>query len=348
MTSKSFAVLIEAASHNWKIKFPYIDHQSSITNIIIVQKRTALVTILFLLSHQSTVVLSKFVSIIQHKIMAEVVTGSCSICLEKISTSEKGISCKECFRRFHNVCAKRDVRSTRSQNIDFFCQHCSSSKKVLCQLEKLKDIPSKLDGLLKDFDQFKLDVNNDLDDLKSKQAATEENHKECSKKVSNLSIWEYRHELLVSGIPSSVRSGAFVEMITKIALINDVVIGLRDIAYCFRMRNGNIVVKFVSILVKDEIMRSYMRSKNLVLSQIIDTNVTSRVYLNNKFPPESQRLMMYCRKLKKIGLIKKFSINHIDGSIKLGKLDDSTIDCKNFDELRTIFRLPADADETDA
>lgn len=165
--------------------------------------------------------------------MSEVVSGSCSICFDKINTTDKGISCKECFRRFHNVCC--DLRSVRSQNTEFVCQQCSSSKKVLRQLEKLKDIPTKLDGLLKDFNQYKKEVDSDLQDLKAKQASMEEDQHECKKKVSTLAGWEYRHDLIVSGIPTAVRPDHFVEMVTKIAAINNVAIGIRDIVYCSRM-----------------------------------------------------------------------------------------------------------------
>lgn len=104
------------------------------------------------------------------------------------------------------------------------------------------------------------------------------------------------------------------------------------------------MAKFVSILVKEEIMKSYLRTKNLVLSDITDVNISSRVYLNNMYPPTSQRLMAYCRKLKKSGLIKRFTINHSNGSAKLCKLDDSLVDVSNFEELMRTFSLPAGTD----
>lgn len=280
-------------------------------------------------------------------ITMEVTSGCCSICFDRISGTEKGVQCKECMRRFHILCARSDTRTLRSRNAEFTCNQCATSiqnKNLLdsmnARLENLKDIPSKLDRIIVDYDGFKATVNNELIELKAKQNIIEEKHDTLSKRTSNFNKWDYKHDLLISGIPSSFRSESLTELVIKIAAINKLNITIRDLIYCMRLKNGNVLVKFVSILVKDAIMTCYFKTKNLILSQITDLNIGSRIYLNNNYPKSSQRAMVYCRKLKKADLVKRYSINHIDGSISIVNMDDSQIRFITIDELVEAVPVP--------
>lgn len=276
--------------------------------------------------------------------MTEVVSGSCSICFEKINATEKGISCKDCFRRFHVLCSRSDLRQLRSSNSEFCCQQCASSKKVLRQLEKLKEVPTKLDDLLKDYNQFKIDVQSDMKSLETSHAAMKENIRECNKRSFLLTKTNYRHDLIISGIPTSIHADNLVDMVSRIASVNNQLVTIRDLSHLTRLKNGSILVKFVSILVKEEIMKSYLRAKNLILSQITDINISSRVYLNNNYPPASQKIMAYCRKLKKSGLIKKSFMNHNDGTVTLTNMDNSSAVLSSFEDLVDAYPISTTTD----
>lgn len=132
----------------------------------------------------------------------------------------------------------------------------------------MKDLPGKLDGIIKNHEELKQCMNAEIRAVKADQ------------RTSYIYKWNFRHDLIVSGFPASVRN----ENILQVAILS---LSIKDIVYCSRLKSGGILVKFVSIMVKDDIMRSYLRNRNLILSQISDLDISSRVYLNNNYPQES-------------------------------------------------------------
>lgn len=280
--------------------------------------------------------------------MSEIISGCCSICFEKINANNTGSRCKDCLRLFHISCCKTDsTRSLRSK--EFTCNSCATAAKnqkqlssVLNQLQALKDVPTTLEDMKTDLAAFKETTSQQITSLNTAQSKLTKAQDVISNRTSHLYKWDFRHDLIISGIPESIRNENILQLVIKTSAVFNQVITIKDIVFCSRMKSGGIIVKFVSIMLKDEIMRSYMKEKSLNLSQITDLEITSRVFLNHNYPQESQRIMVYCRKLKKSGLIKKFIINHNDGSAKIIQLNESEVNVPQIDDLVKLFPLVTD------
>lgn len=89
-------------------------------------------------------------------------------------------------------------------------------------------------------------------------------------------------------------------------------------------------------------MKAYFRSKNLSLDQIMDTNVESRVFLNNNFPNQIQKTILYCRRLKKLNLITSFKVNFNSGSSTIVSKDNVSLNYSGFEDIVANHKLQVD------
>lgn len=150
-----------------------------------------------------------------------------------------------------------------------------------------------------------------------------------------------RRELMVSGIPASIRNTKDLrEIAINIGSLYNVPVRTEDVFQCIRLKKENqVIIKFANVFVKEDIMSTYLRHKDLKLSQILDTDVESRVYLNHSYPPLIQRNLLYCRRLKKLDVIEGFMVNFANGHTTVTNKDKSTKICLDHKELSSIYPL---------
>ncbi|KAL5282182.1 hypothetical protein ACFFRR_005417 [Megaselia abdita] len=158
---------------------------------------------------------------------------------------------------------------------------------------------------------------------------------------SHLSSLGCKSEIVISGIPETIKDPkALRDIVLKIGEVYDISVRYEEVYQCIRLKKeGKVLVKFCNLFIKDDIMKSYLKAKNLKLHQIVDTDVESRVYLNNNFPPDNQRNILYCRLLKKLNLIKDFSVNFKNGFSTITNLDKTTTTYNNFKDLSSDFKI---------
>lgn len=161
---------------------------------------------------------------------------------------------------------------------------------------------------------------------------------------------EFGKEVLISGLPQWLKNPIEIaNVVCSAGEILDIKLSISDIHQCYWLKDGrNLIVKFTSFLIKDLFMKKYLAKKNLVLSQIRPgSNISSRIYFNNNLPPETRRLLLYSRKLKKINTILNFKMNFKQSSVVITSHDNSTRTFKEFKELRALFPIHG-ADNSDS
>ncbi|KAL5275490.1 hypothetical protein ACFFRR_001388 [Megaselia abdita] len=150
------------------------------------------------------------------------------------------------------------------------------------------------------FGELKEEVNSVIEPIKLEVQKIEKDVAWIKEDNFHIQSIECRRDLILSGIPSNIRdSKALREIIIKIGSYYQIVVRPDEIFQCVRMKKDNqVLIKFGNLFTKEDIMKAYLRSKDLKLSHILDTNVESRVYLNNHFPHHIIRIILYCRRLK--------------------------------------------------
>lgn len=178
-------------------------------------------------------------------------------------------------------------------------------------------------------------INLEISDLKKKTA----DFKKCTLNLQNL---EYRKDIVISGIPKQVNEAkAIRELVIKIGAVLGVQVDKREIVQCLRIKSqGKVIVKFGNLFTKEDLLSSYFKKMDLKLCDFMDTNVESRVYLNNNLPPELQRTVSYCRKLKKLGMIADFKVNYKTGESELRSMDNTSRTYHDFKDIISHLKLP--------
>lgn len=114
-----------------------------------------------------------------------------------------------------------------------------------------------------------------------------------------------QHDVIVSGVPvNSLDAGkqlSDVEVFLLICEKLNVCISAHMITKCYRIKKKNsFLVKLCSSHLKESIMRTYFKNKKrLVISDVYtNTQVTSRIYLNENLTSYQFSILRHCQDLK--------------------------------------------------
>lgn len=100
----------------------------------------------------------------------------------------------------------------------------------------------------------------------------------------------------------------------NIAEICKIAIGPGDVQHCCYIYGGKMVlVKFNSVHTRDLIMANYFRARNIMLKDVMDTDIQSRIYLKDHLTPCAAYLVNICRKLRDRKNIQKYVL--INGDV---------------------------------
>lgn len=132
-----------------------------------------------------------------------------------------------------------------------------------------------------------------------------------------------RPDIVISGLPSGIND--FPEPVLAICKHYQISAAIGDINHCLYIQQGkSILVKFNNVHIRDSIMKAYFKTPKLQLKDIINTDINSRVYLNDNFTSAAHKLHVLCRALRKDDKITWFRIMNRDIPLAKIKLTDGT------------------------
>lgn len=120
-----------------------------------------------------------------------------------------------------------------------------------------------------------------------------------------------RADIIINGLPRTQIQ--LREVIFKICKVLNVSIVDHDLCVCTFINNRkSVLVKFNSVIKRDLVLRSYFKKRSLRLSEIMDNDIQSSVFLNDHLTEKGSKLFNLCRKLRKEDTIAKFRMLYSD------------------------------------
>lgn len=267
----------------------------------------------------------------------------------------------------------------KNKNITYKCAKCVNKKVIVEQDEAnisgsninpngiIAELKTQCEHLKSEFQKQVDDLNKKLDsfmnatgiDWNLKIQQIEEKLKNCyavvkqtetthSATIEDLEIQNdilqrrlNRADIVVNGLPDGVSD--LREPVVKIASLCNIELSPNDIQHCCYFRKGkSVLIKFNSVYVRDCIMAKYHRRGPILLCDIIDVNVRSKIYLNDHLNRAASKLTFICRRLKKCNRVRKFKLINADRPKAEMEMIDGTIKVLNLNECAEL--LDGDSD----
>lgn len=222
----------------------------------------------------------------------------------------------------------------------------------------VRSLHSKIDLILKKMEEENSDIKAKLDGIKCELSAKvtdlQKDISHCNdaiKMVESASLTKFTQmeiesnavhrklnpaDIVVNGLPEGL--GNLDDCVIAIGKFYDIPVSKGDVHNVFYINRGkSVVVKFNSVPVRDSIMRKYFKNKSLCLKDVMECNVTSRVYLNDHMTPANSKLNALCKRLLKEKKISKYWLVHSDKPmVKLTHLDGSVVNVGYKDCIKLI------------
>lgn len=259
----------------------------------------------------------------------------CGSCSGSIAKTQGSIACKVCSRWIHASCANisdKDLLALRSMTLSIFiCASCQSNLNNNSQqsdsavADQIRGLVVKLDGFITKNETELLSIKTSLDDIKSEMSSClmemKSNIAECGSRVLSLEADNNvihrrlnRANVVVAGLPEGIDD--LVAVIIALGDFYKVSITRQDVHHvCYLHNKKQILVKFNSVFVRDEIMKEYFKTRNLKVGDLVrgdGNDLVNRVYLNDHFTPAASRLNAVCRKLLRLQVVKRFKVINAD------------------------------------
>lgn len=277
---------------------------------------------------------------------------NCKRCRNSICSPDTRIICAVCDAVYHIAsCSgiEPELIPAMIKNKDQFCWKCeicmnekvpsnvdrSINKVVGSLIEKLEQ---KINGQISILDG---EVKRCKKNISAVASSCEKEHQQLEKRCYELELQLHRPNLLISNLPKSMDMDPN-EMVIKIVDHLGLQITRNQIAQCFYLNKNNdfrtILVKFSSVDVRDEVMAKYWNVKDLVLSNVCETDIRSRIYLNEHLPSKLSAMRGFCSKIKKRGVIFKFKVQVRSGTILVFEQNGSTpLEMSSISQLKEKF-----------
>lgn len=188
----------------------------------------------------------------------------------------------------------------------------------------ISDIRADLSSSLKELQANIADCNNAI---KHVETNTLEQISNLELENNRLHRRVNRADIVITGLPSGINN--LFEPILSIFSHYKINADAKDINHCIYIQQGrSLLVKFNNVHLRDDLMKAYFKTRSLMLSDVIGTQVAARVYLNDHLTPACNKLQTICRTLRKEGKIAWFRI--LNGDVPLVKIkfsDGSTKQC---------------------
>lgn len=282
----------------------------------------------------------------------------CGVCDESVG-KKNSIQCDVCSIWVHQSCTvlsdqELDVIGKHTF-LKFVCADCESNNGLSKQVgddisalnKKFDDMVSKAqeettsvkNALAEAVVQIKSEMNSILSEMRSEVADCNKHIHSVDDKLSGkilaLQIENHvlykrmnRTNIIIRGLPPGLPD--LVAAVVALGAFFNIPVAGHDINHvCYINNKRLILVVFNSVLLRDNIMREYFKTRTLRRSNIIDeilsTNdepagadpnvggkITDRVYLNDHFSPAASKLNASCRKLLHDKVILKYKLYNND------------------------------------
>lgn len=288
----------------------------------------------------------------------------CFIC--KKDCARSNVKCIMCSHSYHVECAPDNIPNmtvamvefirTSNGAIVFRCGRCISAPStgisddagvnhVAAKLDSLEEKIEQISKLLSDnilpqLSSIKKDIENCVSRVEKFEKCTNEKMEKLMVENNFLRKQLNRGDILISGFPSTLSMNELYNAIHKVGAVFDVDLQPNDINHCTYVRNKKVVlVKFNSIRKRDELTAKYFKNKNLQLNQVLDTDIQSRLFINDHLTPIAANLQYICRKLQKDKKITKYYVKNTQmPEVKIVCADGSEKNVR-YDEISNIITL---------
>lgn len=236
-------------------------------------------------------------------------TASCLKCKNTLKRSEDKLKCGFCSRNFHLNCALEmtpgltrsivDAMKECTTGLIFKCESCKqgSSTSLNDIVAKLNDMETRMQNLPT---QVSAEISSHLEDISNKLnncvTKVDKLEEETSLKFKQLEIENNslrrllnRADIIISGIPSNIKSSCLIKVVMNICKHYKVAMALSEInTCCWIHKKKDVLVKFNSISKRDLIMDKYHKKYDLKLNQIYTIDINDDDAESNYAPNESE------------------------------------------------------------
>lgn len=270
-------------------------------------------------------------------------TFKCGKCKNNLTKAPGSLQCVSCKVWFHLECAgvaekHLDLLKEKPATFFFKCTTCSANKvddssfrqEMLSMKSSFESFVTKSQD---DHDAFKNTITQILSEFKCEMSAVVKELKsdihDCRKMINHLDssttikISELeaennvlhrrlnRGDFIISGLPAGLDN--LNSVVLSLGSFFNVVVNPYDINHVCYMSNRKILlVKLNSVSMRDQIMKEYFKTRNLMVKDIIGGEIVSRVYLNDHYSPAASNLNNLCRKMLRQKCISKYKIINAD------------------------------------
>lgn len=261
-----------------------------------------------------------------------------ALCEECKATKKnaKFIKCAECDSNFHTSCAAKTIPSLTEPMIDiisksngvivFKCKNCLNNPKskpsdseISLKLTELEASIKHLSKVLSEDIIVQLkDIKSEVTNCSLKAKKTEEfvtsKIKKLEQENNSLRRQINRNDIIVYGLSGTMTAEKMHKIVFNIGKVLDVEINNNDLNVCTYIHNKkSVLVKLNSVYKRDIVMKKYFAAKELKLCEIDEeSDIESRVYLNDNLTGVAAKLNFICRQLRKNGKITKFKFYNKD------------------------------------
>lgn len=296
-------------------------------------------------------------------------TGKKVICGKCQKDIGKGgsVQCKQCMVWFHLRCAEMSeefCNSMAKQSGVFFkcvpCRAAANDYNQLCQ--QISQLHSKLDVISNQLSLHKAEtekhIASSISDLRNEFVARFEKIEaeivSCYRQVKGLDtsvdikmkrqeadnnvIYHRanRTDVVINGLPTAIPD--LEKVVVDLCSFFGISIVANDIQHvCFMNKSKSILVKFKRVRIRDNLMAEYHKTRSLKLSDILDADVHSRVYLNDHFAPMAAKMNYICKQMLMRKKIKKYKIYNADKPKVTIYYEDGSSTSKNFYECEKLL-----------
>lgn len=248
--------------------------------------------------------------------------GTCSICLEKITDENMGIRCCKCYKRFHLTCGKIDLNKYKKDSLtNWGCVSCIQNQEIKqlirqqeSKLKEIENLSNSFKNLSTEFvslknsipqliiEKMNAAVETSVSELKVVVSGVASKHTKLTLTLYSIERNDYRRDITVSGLPSTIAPPDFNNLIERIGSFHNVNFSISDVYSCFWInKKKTLLIKFNSLLIRDQLMREYYKKKSISLKDVFDCEISSRVYLNDNYPDQLRKMIIYAKKNKEAG-----------------------------------------------
>lgn len=251
-----------------------------------------------------------------------------------------GAVCSSCGFSFHVNCGvPQDVADVLSKGVDvcWFCNTCKQNNYPKNLHETFSEFASKISS---DISKLSAKLGSDIADCKNEIQAHKTDVAKELKRCSNSHYFSQlranRFDIIFAGVPTELRENP-KELIRNICSLYNVSYSEQMITTAVTLKNkkNSLLVKFQNTFDRDMLMKRYFsRNAILKLSEIMNTEIESRVYFEDNLPLEMSLMKMHSQRAKKGNMIASFKVFPSKCSIKLNRTDGSELSVYSLDELK--------------